>query len=188
MQNNHELSLLEKSIIIADANYKKTGKPIHFKELITLTIESLDIVDENNQFFVQLYTDIVKSSKFVYLGDGMWNLKEYESLKDWDKDGVDSIDKSLIDEEDEEEELVFEDEVEEDEEEELVFEDEVENIVEELEEEFVDEDDDDDIITPEDTIIDNKIVLNYDDVIDDDKFDEDSYEKLMDEYEEMYDE
>ncbi|MGI6787327.1 MAG: DNA-directed RNA polymerase subunit delta [Acholeplasmataceae bacterium] len=41
----------------------------------------------------QLYLDIVTSASFVYMGQGLWDLKE-RNLEYWDKDGTDFISES----------------------------------------------------------------------------------------------
>ena len=114
----------------------------------------------------QLYLDITLSAKFVFCGDGLWTLKE-GNLELWD---VETFTTEDLTEEVEEDDLIDftefhleDEEVVEDEE------DEEEYIEVELPLETTDED-------------------NGDEEIEFNDYDEDDYNEIMDDYEDMYDE
>lgn len=169
MENIQQMSMLEVAIKLM--NKKKNKQPI--SKIIKETLEMKGIEDTDGTYAAQLYIDITTSSLFVYMGDEEWDLKVRQSLDEWDKDG--SAFNTDIEEDEEEIEsadeyysLDEEDDVQSDEEYETDYEeDEEESDSDELETEVYDEDEDDD-----------------DD--DNDYMDEDSYNDIMDDYEDMY--
>lgn len=172
-------------IDVAEMLLKGQPNPMTIQQLIKSVAEiksiSLDDIDK----LTQLYMDITQSAKFVYCGDDQWDLKE-RNLELWDKDGFAFVHAEEI-EEDVEEDLDFTEFILEDEEEEVVeVEDEEEAEVEdeEIKEEkayieidlptkTTDEDDGDDDVEVE---------------FDSEDYDEDDYNEIMDDYEDMYDE
>lgn len=158
----------------------------------------------------QLYLDIVTSASFVYMGHGLWDLKD-RNLEYWSKDGTDFIDESSAGdpavlegykevnfanvpqekiesiigvEADDKEDLDFDD-----------FDDEELLDLEDLEElEDLDEEEKIALIEEKQYIADelnllstdeDDIGLDFDDIKEED-YDEESYHEIMDEYEDMY--
>lgn len=158
----------------------------------------------------QLYLDIVTSASFVYMGHGLWDLKD-RNLEYWSKDGTDFIDESSVGdpavlegykevnfanvpqekiesiigvEADDKEDLDFDD-----------FDDEELLDLEDLEElEDLDEEEKIALIEEKQYIADelnllstdeDDIGLDFDDIKEED-YDEESYHEIMDEYEDMY--
>lgn len=158
----------------------------------------------------QLYLDIVTSASFVYMGHGLWDLKD-RNLEYWSKDGTDFLDESSVGdpavlegykevnfanvpqekiesiigvEADDKEDLDFDD-----------FDDEELLDLEDLEElEDLDEEEKIALIEEKQYIADelnllstdeDDIGLDFDDIKEED-YDEESYHEIMDEYEDMY--
>ncbi len=125
----------------------------------------------------QLYLDITLSAKFVFCGDGLWTLKE-GNLELWD---VETFTTEDLTEEVEEDDLIdftefhLEDEevVEDEEDEEEEFDEEIKEEKEYIEVELPLETTDED---------------NGDEEIEFNDYDEDDYNEIMDDYEDMYDE
>ncbi len=173
MENIQQMSMLEVAIKLM--NEKRTKQPI--SKLIKEVLEMKGITDEDGEHAAQLYIDITTSSLFVYMGNDEWDLKSRQSLDEWDKDG--SAFNTDVVEDDEEDNIKPEDYYLPEEDEDLSKSDD--------EDEEVSEDDEDE----EDLIDNDVIVTNFDDDDDDDtldKFiDEDAYNDIMDDYEDMYD-
>ena len=169
-------SLLEIALEIMN---EKSGS-VNIYDLIDEVLNRKGITDDDGTLAAKLYTDIIVSSSFVFMGDDMWDLKSRQSLEQFEKDGYDfkhaSDDEDedrYEDEDDEEDEDRSEDEDDEededgiseddlDDEEELESEDDVEY-------ESYDEDEDED-----------------DESYDDTSLDEEKYNKYMDDYEKLY--
>ena len=173
----NQMSLIEIALKIMDG----LDAPINIYTLIEETLAKKGIKDEDGSITAKLYTDITVSSKFVYMGDDLWDLKERQSLDQFDKDGSSFNSKDDYYEEDEEidedeDELDLDDEDEDDEEsDELDDEDEDEDDEESEDEDNYDEESEDlDELDDEDDSEDS-----YDD-------DEDKYNKIMDDYEDLY--
>ena len=83
MENISQMSLLEVAILLMEQ--KKNKQPI--MNLIKEVLEMKGLDDEDKSLATQLYIDITTSSKFVYMGDGEWDLKIRQSLDEYDKDG-----------------------------------------------------------------------------------------------------
>lgn len=157
---------------VAEHLLKENKEPMEiqtlFKEIAEIKKISLDDVDK----LTQLYMDITQSGKFVYCGDEKWNLK-IGNLHLWDDDGSSFIE---VEEEVEEEELEFVDFV--------------------VDEEEIDEDDDEDDDLDDETKKELEEEKQYIEVElpleptgdDEESYDEDDYNKIMDDYEDMYDE
>lgn len=175
---NNELSLIELAVKVLE----QRDTPININELIEEVLKLKNINDENKAFATKLYVDITTSSKFVFLGDGMWDLKSRQPLEVFDRDGA-----AFIKPEDEykepEEEKEFTEDFDEDEESDYDLDDDEDEDDEDSDkDEDEDEDDEDDVIVEDE---------DYDeDELDEDKYDddfeEDKYNKYMDDYEEMY--
>jgi DNA-directed RNA polymerase subunit delta len=172
------LAMLE----VAEVLLKESPKPLTIQQIIQSVAEiktiSLDDIDK----LTQLYMDITTSAKFVYCGDDQWDLKE-RNLELWDKDGFAFVHADEV-EEDVEEDLDFTEFVLEDEEEvEVEVDDEeVEEVDEEIKEEKAYIDIDLPIKSTDEEDVDDP------DIEFDDEYDEDDYNEIMDDYEDMYDE
>lgn len=169
MDNNiSQASLLEVAIMLMKQKHTKQN----IKKLISEVLEMKGLDDEDKTLATQLYVDITTSSKFVYMGNEEWDLKDRQPLDQWDKDGSAFNTKEEIVEEDVEDDFDFDDED---------FEDE-----DELEDDELDEDE------LEDIYIDDDLDLETDDSGEtlerytEDDFDEDKYNNLMDDFEDMY--
>lgn len=165
---------------VAEHLLKENKEPMEiqtiFKEVALIKGISLDDVDK----LTQLYMDITQSGKFVYCGDDKWDLK-IGNLHLWDDDGSAFI---TVDEELDEEEIDF---VVIDEEEEFE-----EEILEEEDEEELDEDTKAAIKEEKEYIeVELPLTSTDDDDVDFDTDlydDEEDYNEIMDDYEDMYDE
>lgn len=175
---NNELSLIELAVKVLE----QRDTPININELIEAVLKLKNIEDENKVVSSKLYLDITTSSKFVFLGDGMWDLKSRQPLEVFDKDGAAFIKPEDEYKETEEENLEYTEEFDE---EDNLYEDEDEDedrADDDSDDEDEDEDEESDVIVEDD---------DYDeDDLDEDKYDddfeEDKYNKYMDDYEEMY--
>lgn len=81
--NAEQLSMLEVAIELL--NQKKTPQTITSLIKEVLEIKGLD--DEDGVYATQLYIDITTSSSFVFCGEGKWDLKTRQSLEMFDRDG-----------------------------------------------------------------------------------------------------
>lgn len=164
---------------VAEHLLKENNEPMEINALFKAVAEIKEISLDNVDKLTQLYMDITQSGKFVYCGDDKWDLKT-GNLHLWDDDGSSFI---VIEEDDEEEELDFLD---------FIIEEEEIEVTEEEEEEEIDEDEKE-AIQEEKEYIDVELPLTStddDDVdFDSDLYeDEDDYNEIMDDYEDMYDE
>lgn len=185
MENISQMSLLEVAIGLMEQ--KKTPQSIH--TLIKEVLEIKGLEDVDGRLATQLYIDITTSSKFVFLGEDNWDLKSRHSLDEYDKDGSAfnvkgaELEEELFEEEeslealDDEDDEFDEDEDDEDDEDDDEYDDEYED--EDDDSDYEDEYDEDD-----DAIIDGEITERYSE----DDFNEDKYNDLMDDYEDMYEE
>ncbi|MBU1141601.1 MAG: DNA-directed RNA polymerase subunit delta [Firmicutes bacterium] len=173
---------------VAEALLKEQQNPMTIQQLIKSVAEiksiSLDDIDK----LTQLYMDITQSAKFVYCGDDQWDLKE-RNLELWDKDGfafvhADEIEDNV--EEDVEEELDFTEFTLEEEEEKAKVDDEEET--EEVDEEIKEEKAYIEIDLPTKTTDDDDTDDDVEVEFDDEEYNEDDYNEIMDDYEDMYDE
>ena len=173
-----QLSMLE----VAKEIVKNSEGPVAVSEIIKKVLE-LKNVDDNGDKATQLYVDITTSADFVYMGDNTWDLKDRQSLEEWDKDAS-VFNKAEVEDDDDEiksEDFNMDDEdiaEAEDEEEE----DSTEYDENDMKNPYADDDDMEAEDTDEsefDTIRDNPD--------DDEEFDEDKYGDIMDSYEDLYD-
>ncbi|MDE6946549.1 MAG: DNA-directed RNA polymerase subunit delta [Anaeroplasmataceae bacterium] len=181
MENVSQMSLLEVAIYLMEQ--KKARQSI--RTLIKEVLEMKGLDDADGSLATQLYIDITTSSKFVYMGDEEWDLKSRQSLDEFDKDGsafntkgADLDDEPMDEEEAELDEELDEEDLDEedlDEDEEDDYEDEEDEDEDDSEYEYEDD---------EDSIIDGDITERYSE----DDFNEDKYNDLMDDYEDMYEE
>ncbi len=174
---------------VAEALLKEQEGPMTIQQLIKSVVEIKEVSMDDIDKLTQLYMDITQSAKFVYCGDDHWDLKE-RNLELWDKDGFAFVraEETVEEEEEEEEDLDFTEFIlEEEEEEEVVEVDDEEEKVEEADKEEIKEEkayieielpikstDDDDADEPE---------VEFDD----EGYNEDDYNEIMDDYEDMYD-
>ena len=97
MENISQMSLLEVAILLMEQKKNKQS----IKALIKEVLEMKGLDDLDNTLATQLYIDITTSSKFVYMGEGEWDLKIRQSLDEYDKDGSAFNSKDAFIEEDE---------------------------------------------------------------------------------------
>ncbi len=183
MENISQMSLLEIAVLLMEQKQQKYS----IKELIQEVLALKGIEDSSGELATKLYIDITTSSKFVYMGNEEWDLKSRQSLDEFDKDGSAfntkeaEIDEEPLDEEELEDEVFDEDEYDSEDEDEEDEDDEDEYDSEDEDEE---DEDDEDYEDDEDSIIDGDITERYSE----DDFNEDKYNDLMDDYEDMYEE
>lgn len=183
-KNNASLSMLELAeLFLRDNSEEKT-----LKEIVeyVFTTKSYDL--QNEDVMLKFYMDLTQSAKFVYCGEDKWQLKEF-NLELWDKDGHAFVSESIEVEDELEEDLDF-----------TEFNIDELELQEELEEDIIDEEDelvDDEekvALLEEQAYIDVAISLKStdeddDDVeldFDDEEYDEEDYNEIMDEFEDMY--
>ncbi|MBD5390832.1 DNA-directed RNA polymerase subunit delta [bacterium] len=181
MENVSQMSLLEIAIYLMEQ--KKAPQSIRALIIEVLEIKGID--DADGSFATQLYIDITTSSKFVYMGNGEWDLKCRQSLDEYDKDGSAFNVKGADVEDESNEEDDDLDEVLDDDDEDL--DDDEDREEDDDEDEYEDEDDEDSDYDSydeddEDAIIDGELTERYSE----DDFNEDKYNDLMDDYEDMY--
>ncbi len=168
-----------KSMVEIATEYVKLNGKQNIYDLLNEVAKIKEIGEDNLDKLSQLYLDMTLSANFVYCGNDEWDLKE-NNLDLWDKDGsFFNKDEVYEDEEDEEDDIQLEDYFIE---EEIVL----EAADEDDEEDEEKADDDEDIIEIDDHV---KVYStdDEDEVVDLD-FDDDDYNKIMDDYEDMYDE
>lgn len=172
MENNvSQTSMLEVAISLMKQKHTKQN----IKKLITEVLEMTGSDDDKEKTLsTQLYIDITTSSKFVYMGNEEWDLKERQSLDEWDKDGSAFNSKDDIIEEEIEDDDVFD------------FDDEVEDEIEEEVEEDEDVEDEEDFLDTNDLDSERDDTGEVLERYNEDDFDEDKYNTLMDDFEDMY--
>ena len=79
----NQMSLIEIALEIMESS----KEPLNIYTLIKETLNRKGVSDEDGTLAAKLYTDITISSKFVYMGDDLWDLKSRQSLDMFDKDG-----------------------------------------------------------------------------------------------------
>ena len=178
----NQMSLIEIALEIMESS----NEPLNIYTLIKETLNRKGVSDEDGTLAAKLYTDISISSKFVYMGDDLWDLKSRQSLDMFDKDGSSFINPD--------EEYTDKDDTYDEDEDEESDEDDLDDLDDEDEDEESDEDDDND--EDEDNRYDDLDEENYEDEEsdeddledeDDDRYDdEDKYNKIMDDYEDLY--
>ncbi len=168
---------VNKSMVeIAEEILRSEGKK-NIYDLLESVASLKEISKEDTEKLTQLYIDMTLSAKFVFCGNDEWDLKE-NNLELWDKDGsyFNTTEEVVEEEEDdtltvddyyipEEDEIELKDDEEDDEEEDGILPD-------DEEEEGLLLDDEDAIIIEDEEDID---------------FDDDDYNEIMDDYEDMYD-
>jgi len=160
------MSLIEVALMIMDEH--EGG--ISINELMSQVLELKKIgQDEYTQKLSRLYLDITTSSDFVYLGEGIWDLKSRNSLELFERDGSEFNKGYEDDDEDYENEDSYDDEDEDDDEDSKDSYDDEDSYEED--EESEDSYDDEDSYEDEDD--------SYDDNYEEDEYD-DPYEKMYD--------
>lgn len=181
MENNSQKSLLELAVEVL----KSAGEPLQIKEIIEKAFALNGETDPRGDKKAQLYVDITTSSKFVYMGDGAWDLKANEPLSEYDKDGVDLKIEDVADEEIEGTTAA-----------DYETEDDVEAEDDEENEDSLDQEELDSYTgknpygDSSDTEEEDEDESEFDDIRDTpdaDEFDEDKYGDIMDSYEDLYD-
>ncbi len=162
--NTEQLSMLEVAVELL--SQKKTPQLI--TTLIQEVLELKGFDDPNGVLATQLYIDITTSSSFVFCGEGKWDLKTRQSLEMFDRDG--SFFNTGEEYEEEEEEIALDDY----------------NIDEEdsADDEDYDDEDEDDYYDDYDLSLDEIDPTEDDDEVS--YLDEQEYNDIMDDYEDMY--
>ena len=175
MENVSNMSLIEVAVKVCEERHA----PININDLIDEVLELKGVTDDDSK--ADLYVDITTSSTFVYLGEGMWDLKINQTLAEFDKDGSAFTSK---DEEYVEEEPEFEEE--DDDEDSEYDEDEDEDSEYDEDEDEDEESDDRDSEREYEDEEDETEYSEEDDFEEEDDYDEEKYNKIMDDYEDMY--
>lgn len=174
MENVQQMSLLEVALKIME----EKGTVVNIYDLIEEVLKAKGLDVKDNALAAKLYIDITTSSKFVYMGDENWDLKSRQSLDEFDKDGASFNPKdAFVDDEDDNEEDNLSEEDEDDEDSDRSEEDEDEEEDEDSSDEDEEDQYDDDVEFDDD---------EDEDSYDDDSLDEDKYNKIMDDYEDLY--
>ncbi len=177
-----QLSMLEVACKIME---EKEG-PYNLVQLIEETLKAKGLEDTTGDLTAQLYIDITTSSKFVYMGNECWDLKNRQSLDEYDKDGSvynegqyedDLEDEGSTDDFDTDDDTDYDDDEDEDDDEDS------EGLKDY--EEYEEESDDDEDYSDKD---DEDFHEVDDEEFEDDDFDEDDYNDKMDDFEKLYDE
>ena len=179
MENISEMALID----VAYNVVKEAKEPMHINDIINKVFE-LKGIEKTSELVSKLYVDLTASSKFVFMGDGLWDLKEKQSLDEFDKDGSAYMKEDATQELDDEDENDIEDDEDLDEDADD-DEDDDESDDDEDEDEDEDEESDDEYEFDDEESEDDE----SDDELDDDDsndFEEDKYNKYMDDYEDMY--
>lgn len=179
MENVQQMSLLEVALKIME----EKGCVVNIYDLIKEVLEAKGLDDPDNTYASTLYTDITTSSKFVFMGEDNWDLKSRQSLDEFDKDGASFNPKGALDDEDDtiDTKSHYDDEDEEDEESEY---DDLED--EDLDEDRDEDEDEDDEEESEYDDLEYEDEELEDEADYDDSLDEDKYNKIMDDYEDLY--
>lgn len=168
---------VNKSMVeIAEEILKSEGKK-NIYDLLESVASLKDISKEDSEKLTQLYIDMTLSAKFVFCGNDEWDLKE-NNLELWDKDGSYFNTADDVVEEEEDNTLTVDDYYIPEEDEELKLKDDEED--EEEEDNGIIPDEEDDLLLDEE----DAIVIEEEEDID---FDDDDYNEIMDDYEDMYD-
>lgn len=167
-----------KSMVEIATEYVKLNGKQNIYDLLNEVAKIKEIGEDNLDKLSQLYLDMTLSANFVYCGNDEWDLKE-NNLDLWDKDGsFFNKDEVYEDEEDEDDGIQLED-----------YFIEEEEILDTLDDE--EEEDEEKVIDEDEIEIDDHIKVystdDEDEVVDLD-FDDDDYNEIMDDYEDMYDE
>ncbi len=168
-----------KSMVEIAIEYVKLNGKQNIYDLLNEVAKIKELEEDNLDKLSQLYLDMTLSATFVYCGNDEWDLKE-NNLDLWDKDGSFFNKDEVYEDEEEDDDIQLEDYfIPED-----VSLDALEDDEDEDEEDKLDEDEE--VIEIDDHI---KVYSTDDDdeVVDLD-FDDDDYNEIMDDYEDMYDE
>jgi len=167
---------VNKSMVeIAEDILKSEGKK-NIYDLLETVAALKSISKEDTEKLTQLYIDMTLSAKFVFCGNDEWDLKE-NNLDLWDKDGSYFNTADDLVEEEEDDTLTVDDYY-------IPEEDEIELKDDEEDEEedgiLPDEEEEDLLLLDEEDVV---IVEEEEDV----DFDDEDYNEIMDDYEDMYD-
>ena len=168
---------VNKSMVeIAEEILKSEGKK-NIYDLLETVASLKDISKEDSEKLTQLYIDMTLSAKFVFCGNDEWDLKE-NNLELWDKDGSYFNTADDVVEEEEDDTLTVDDYYIPEEDEEIKLKDDDED--EEEEDGIIPDEEEDELLLDEE----DAIVVEEEEDID---FDDDDYNEIMDDYEDMYD-
>jgi len=168
----NQLSGLEIVIALLEEKHEPTDIVSLMKEALKLK----GLNSEDSALLTRLYTDLIASSKFVFLGDGKWDLKENQSLDVYDRDGSSYYANTTQVEESAEEDN--QDGIDND-----GF-DSTDSDYDDEDEDYLDDEDEDE---DESSLKERYDDDDFDDEDEDDYLDEAKYNALMDDYEDMYD-
>ncbi len=168
---------VNKSMVeIAEEILKSEGKK-NIYDLLETVASLKDISKEDSEKLTQLYIDMTLSAKFVFCGNDEWDLKE-NNLELWDKDGSYFNTADDVVEEEEDDTLTVDDYYIPEEDEEIKLKDDDED--EEEEDGIIPDEEEDELLLDEE----DAVVIEEEEDID---FDDDDYNEIMDDYEDMYD-
>jgi DNA-directed RNA polymerase subunit delta len=178
------LSMLD----LAEKFISETKQPAKIYDIIDFVFQTKGFDLEDTNKTTQLYLDITQSGKFVFCGEDMWDLKE-NNLELWDKDGHAFVTDSEAQTEDLEEDLDFTEfhieDIDLPSELEALDDEELEEI--EIDEELLEEKEYLDVEIPLKTTDDDNEDEDIDLEFDEEIYDEEDYNEIMDDYEDMYD-
>lgn len=164
-------------VSVAEEILREKKEPTSIYDLLDEVAAIKDIDTTDVAKLSQLYLDITLSAKFVFCGEGLWTLKE-GNLELWD---VETFTTTDLTDEVEEDDLIDFTEFHLEEEEEVA---DVEEDEEEIDEETKEEKAYIEVELPLETTDED----NGDEEIEFADYDEDDYNEIMDDYEDMYDE
>lgn len=182
-----QMSLIEVALMLME----KKRTPQNIRKLIKEVLEVKGKSEDDFDSMTQLYLDITTCADFVYCGDDNWDLKDRQPIEFWERDGS-SFNQGIEEDEDEDDGLTVDDysldsnsknDLDEEDED---LDEEDEDLEDQTHLDLEDEDlsDDDDMLDLED----DELVIDAESLEDEDYMDEDKYNEIMDDYEDMYDE
>lgn len=195
MKDINLLSLVEIAIeVLRESKEKST-----FLELYNKVSEMKNFTEEEkNEHIAQFYTDITSSGDFIYCGEDLWDLKENQPLdvidheffsEHSDIEGADEEEKPKKAKKKHPKKYIDEDEEEENNTEDEDYE--VSPVEEEVEDDEIDEEEivsvsEEEVEPVEDYEKDIDAQLDESEEEEDEDFDEDTYNSIMDQYEDQY--
>lgn len=184
--------------------------PLALKDIFKEVAEIKGFNETDYETLNQLYLDIVTSANFVYMGQGLWDLKE-RNLEYWAKDGTDFISESEVGDpsvlegykevtfsniaQEKVESIIGLNRVEDEDDLDFdVYDEDLDDLDQELDLDDLDEEEKQALIEEKQYIGDDLDLVSIDEDdfdiditdIDSDDYDEDEYHEIMDEYEDMY--
>ncbi|HKL60761.1 MAG TPA: DNA-directed RNA polymerase subunit delta [Acholeplasma sp.] len=167
-----QIDTTKSMVDIAELIIRQEGKK-NIYDLLEQVTTVKGVSMNDTEAVTQLYLDMTMSAKFVFCGNDTWDLKE-NNLDLWDKDGSFFNQNDDVEDDEEEDDITIED---------YYIPEEVELIIEDDED---DEERDSKIKAKDDDDepVDGEAAVEADDNSD---FDDEDYNEIMDDYEDMYD-